>query len=163
MDAVGNFCLDLADCLRNAGFPTKLYANSFPHRLSGKIGKSADLLRHVGSDDLIFVSYSTYDPWLSQLLELPNPKVCYFHGVTPPELLQKFDPLAAELCRKSLKQFPQLAMFDVVVTNSSFSSSALKPHMADRSIGIVPPVFLPGSRGMPAGREKAAKRSLFSS
>jgi glycosyltransferase involved in cell wall biosynthesis len=143
MDAVGNFCLDLADCLGIAGFPTKLYAINLPPWLSGKVGKISDLFQNIRPHDLLIVSYSTYDTRLSDILKLPNPKVCYFHGVTPPGLLEKFDPSTAEVCRKSTTQFPQLAMFDVVMANSLFTSSVLAPYMANRPVGIAPPIFPP--------------------
>ncbi len=141
IDAVGRFCLALAHYLDRAGFSTKLYADRFPPKLAGKIRERSDIFQSNGPDDLILVNYSIHDPRLVDILELPNPKICYFHGVTPPELLQEFEPVTAELCRKSITQFPQLAMFDGVMANSVFTSSVLAPYMAGRAIGIAPPVF----------------------
>ena len=120
MDAVGNFCLDLADCLDAAGFSTKLHANSFPRRLLGRVSILSDVFPSIRPDDLILVSFSIFDTCLRSILELPNPKVCYFHGVTPPELLQEFDPMTAEVCRKAMRQLPRLAMFDVVLANPPY-------------------------------------------
>lgn len=141
MDAVGNFCLGLADCLAAAGYSPKLYAQNFPRRLSGKINRIGNLFSDVRPDDLLVVSYSTYDGRLHEILALPNPKIGYFHGITPPKLLEKFEPATADVCRQAIAQLPQLAEFDVVMANSRFSSSVLASWMAGRTISVAPPVF----------------------
>lgn len=141
MDAVGNFCLDLAMCLGNAGYAVELYAENFPVHLSGMIKKTSYLFGDVRPSDLLFVSYSILDPLLTEFVALPNPKICYFHGVTPPDLLQEFDPNTADLCRRSISQFPQLAQFDMVMANSSFTAKCLEPFMSGHKIVIAPPVF----------------------
>lgn len=141
MDAVGNFCLDWADCLGNAGYAVELYAENFPPYLSGRIKKTSHLFSDVRPNDLVFVSYSIFDPLLNELVTLSNPKICYFHGVTPSELLQEFDPITADLCRRSISQFAQLAHFDIVMANSRFTAKYLEPFMPSHQIEIAPPVF----------------------
>lgn len=141
MDAVGNFCLDLADCLASSGYSISLYAENFPDFLSDKIKKASHLVQDVQSDDLIIVSYSIFDPNLDVILSLSNPKLCYFHGVTPPEFLQEFEPITADLCRRSIEQFKYLGSFDFAMANSKFTSKYLTHFIPNCEIEIAPPLF----------------------
>lgn len=141
-DAVGNFCLDLANLLTNNEIKVQLYAQHFSTDETPDVKEINNFFDDVEENDVIFLSYSIYDPYLGQILALPNKKICYFHGVTPPELLEEYEPVTAELCRKSQEQFPLLAQFDVLMANSEFIANDLRKYVgADREIKVVPPVF----------------------
>lgn len=141
-DAVGNFCLDLAELLGENGLDVKLFAQHFSKKETPQIHDMESFFDDMNDEDTIFLSYSIYDPYLEQILALPNKKVCYFHGVTPPELLEEFEPVTAELCRKSQEQFPLLGEFDVLMANSEFIANDLRKYVGEnRSIEVLPPVF----------------------
>lgn len=139
-DAVGNFCLDLSKLLTENSINVSLYAQNFSKEETLNINHIDNFFDEVNDDDIIFLSYSIYDKYLEKILELSNKKVCYFHGVTPAELLEEFEPITAELCRKSVEQFPLLNKFDKVVANSAFIANDLKKYI-EKDIDVLPPVF----------------------
>ncbi|WP_152055360.1 glycosyltransferase [Aliarcobacter butzleri] len=139
-DAVGNFCLDLSKLLIENNIDVSLYAQNFSKEETPNVNHIDEFFDEVGNDDIIFLSYSIYDKYLEQVLELSNKKVCYFHGVTPAELLEEFEPITAELCRKSVEQFSLLDKFDKIIANSKFISNDLKNYVS-KEIEVLPPVF----------------------
>lgn len=139
-DAVGNFCLDLSKLLVENSIKVSLYAQNFSKEETPNINHLDDFFENINENDVIFLSYSIYDKYLEQILELPNKKVCYFHGVTPSHLLEEFEPITAELCRKSVEQFPLLENFDKVIANSVFIANDLKKYIK-KDIDVLPPVF----------------------
>lgn len=139
-DAVGNFCLDLSKLLTENGIKVSLYSQNFSKEETPNINHIDKLFEDLKEDDVIFLSYSIYDKYLEQILALPNKKVCYFHGVTPAHLLEEFEPITAELCRKSVEQFPLLDKFDKVISNSVFIADDLKKYIS-KEIDVLPPVF----------------------
>lgn len=140
-DAVGNFCLDLAELLQKAGKACALYAQHYSNDETPIISNMDEFFTAVQSEDTVFLSYSIYDLYLERIIALPNRKVCYFHGVTPPELLEEFEPITAELCRKSITQFSLLKAFDVLIANSHYTASMLQTYVGDKIIEVAPPVF----------------------
>lgn len=139
-DAVGNFCLDLSKLLVENGIKVSLYAQNFSKEETPNIYNIDSFFINIKNDDVIFLSYSIYDKYLEQILELSNKKICYFHGVTPAPLLEEFEPITAELCRKSVEQFPLLEKFDKVIANSVFIANDLKKYIK-KDIDVLPPVF----------------------
>jgi len=140
-DAVGNFCLDLAMLLRQDSQECALYAQHFSINETPDVADMEEFFAKVASDDTILLSYSIYDPYLDRIIALPNRKICYFHGVTPPELLEEFEPITAELCRKSQEQFAKLSQFDIVIANSNYIANDLSKYISDKKIEVSPPVF----------------------
>lgn len=139
-DAVGNFCLDLSKLLIENNIDVSLYAQNFSKEETPDINHIDKFFDEINENDIIFLSYSIYDKYLEQILNLPNKKVCYFHGVTPAELLEEFEPITAELCRKSVEQFPLLDKFDKIIANSRFIANDLKNYVS-KEIDVLPPVF----------------------
>jgi glycosyltransferase involved in cell wall biosynthesis len=139
-DAVGNFCLDLSNLLIENNMDVFLYAQNFSKEETPNVHNIDSFFIDIKNDDVIFLSYSIYDKYLEQILELPNKKICYFHGVTPAHLLEEFEPITAELCRKSVAQFPLLDKFDKVIANSVFIANDLKKYIS-KEIDVLPPVF----------------------
>lgn len=140
-DAVGNFCIDLGRLLRNAGYEVGLYASNFINNGDEVVFSYDRLFDGLDESDIIIVSYSIYDTNISRVLSLKNKKICYFHGVTPPKLLEEFEPITANLCARSFEQFPLLANFDHIFANSYYSAQFLTPHVDRSDIEIVPPIF----------------------
>ena len=139
-DAVGNFCFDLSKILTENNINVSLHAQNFSKEETPNINHIDNFFAEVNKDDIIVLSYSIYDKYLEQILKLSNKKVCYFHGVTPAELLEEFEPITAELCRKSVEQFPLLNKFDKVVANSAYIANDLKKYI-EKDIDVLPPVF----------------------
>lgn len=139
-DAVGNFCLDLAKLLKNNGINVTLYAQNYSKIDMPFIKEINCFFDELKSNDVIFLSYSIYDKYLEKIIELPNRKICYFHGVTPGELLEEFEPITAELCKKSLTQFPLLDKFDKLIANSKFIANNLENYV-NKKVDVLPPVF----------------------
>lgn len=149
-DAVGNFCLELYRALKQNDIPVALYAEQFDLSLNDFV-RRVDLISEEATtrDQLLYFS-STYDPALEKLLLLPfSRRVAYFHGITPPELLQVFDPELSMTCRRAYKQLPSLQEFDVLATNSRASADFLASFFGEDSpfsvddIRVIPPRLLP--------------------
>lgn len=145
-DAVGNHCLYLANALPVFGIDTLLYAKQFSVSGSNQVHNLESLLHDtpVDSDDALLLSYSTFQPQLTTLLEIPCRKMVYFHGITPVDLLIDQDPAAAYWSSKALLQLPMLAACDAIIGNSNWNLSELKKHLPpnvdDRKFSVVPPV-----------------------
>ncbi|CAI8697257.1 glycosyltransferase [Burkholderia pyrrocinia] len=135
-DAVGNHCFGVARVARRLGYDVSLHAQHY----AGNVEPMEALFDTITADDTLWVSYSIHDPLLERLLALPAKKLCYFHGVTSPELLREFEPVTADLCEKSIEQFPRLARFGSTLANSRFTAGSLAPHIAPDDVRILPPV-----------------------
>jgi glycosyltransferase involved in cell wall biosynthesis len=138
-DAVGNHCIYLAEDLDAAGWPTTLYAQRGTP-LAAPILPIESLFEPDHASDVLLVSYSILDPYLERLLALPQRKVCYFHGVTPAELLREHEPITADLCARSIEQLPLLARFDRLIVNSRFNRDELSRCLDGASADVVPPI-----------------------
>ena len=140
-DAVGNQCIHLAQDLSAAGFPAVLHAQRSTS-LEVPVLPLEALFDQAQAGDRLLVSYSIHDPCLDRLLALPQRKACYFHGVTPPELLREHEPVTADLCARSALQFPLLARFDLLLFNSEYNRRDLSAYI-DTSQGVVIPPISP--------------------
>lgn len=134
-DAVGNHCIDLMRVFQEAGADTKIYARNH----SDGIEEITHFFNEVKGEDIIFLSFSIYDPYLEQIANLPNKKIAYFHGITPPKYLERYDPITADLCRKGLDQRHLLSKFDHVVCNSISTANTLKGLVHSNVISVIPP------------------------
>jgi glycosyltransferase involved in cell wall biosynthesis len=139
-DAVGNHCLGLVRVARRLGLSVELYAKGYDAGTSG-VRPLEELFASVAEDDVVLLSYSIFDPYLERLLALNGRKVCYFHGVTDPELQRELDPPTARLCEMALAQLPLLAGFDTVVANSRSSAASLCSVLDVAAVKVIPPVF----------------------
>lgn len=135
-DAVGNHCLGLKREFESAGLQCELYAERHDSRANDR----SQLLQKARPNDFLIVSHSIFDPYLEEAASVVVPKVCYFHGITPPELIIAFDPVTAGLCEKGLKQLAALRRFDRVLVNSRATASQLERYSGIRDVTVVPPV-----------------------
>ena len=138
-DAVGNHCICLAQDLTAAGMQVTVYAQRFTSEHL-QVRPIEQLFESIQGQDRLLVSYSIFDPYLERLLTLPQRKLCYFHGVTPASLLREHEPVTADLCQKSVSQFPLLAGFDRLAFNSEFNRRDLSQYIDTRSAAVIPPV-----------------------
>jgi glycosyltransferase involved in cell wall biosynthesis len=125
-DAVGNLCLDVYRMLRQNGVAAGMYAEHFDLALNDIVHPLEQLPLDAEKTDDVLYFFSIFDRHLKDILALPAArKIGYFHGITPPRLLQVFDPELSVACRKGLAQLPELAGFDVLAANSSVTAQEL--------------------------------------
>jgi glycosyltransferase involved in cell wall biosynthesis len=93
--------------------------------------------------------FSIHDDKLEELTELNcNCRIAYYHGITPPELLQVFDPELSAKCARALRQLPLLARFDRLATNSVANAAFLRAAFVESGvsapweIAVIPPKIL---------------------
>lgn len=148
-DAVGNFCLELYRVLKQNNIPVELYAEQFDLSLNDIVRRVDLIFKEAKLQDQLLYFSSTHDPALDRLLTLPfSRRIAYFHGITPPELLQVFDPELSMVCRRAYGQLGRLKEFDVVATNSRSSKEFLISFFGDdgdisaKDIKVIPPRLL---------------------
>jgi glycosyltransferase involved in cell wall biosynthesis len=139
-DAVGNHCIGFVRMAKRLGLRAELYAKGFDAGTSGVQPLDA-LFASVVPEDIVLLSYSIFDPSLERILALDCKKICYFHGVTDPQLLRALEPRTAQLCERALAQLPLLAGFDAVVANSQNTANSLAGIVEADAVKIVPPIF----------------------
>ncbi|WP_117235683.1 glycosyltransferase family 4 protein [Vibrio maerlii] len=139
-DAVGNHCLGVYRLAERLGFQPKIAA--LRSTFDGAVYRTTpveSVLNSTNDKHIIFVSYSIYDENIERLSSQNCRKICYFHNVTTPSLLEEFDPITADLCRKSFDQFSFLAQFDLLFCNSTFSKESLGD--VGKHALVIPPIF----------------------
>lgn len=149
-DAVGNFSLELYRALKQNDIPVALYAEQFDLSLNDFVRRVDLITEETTPNDQLFYFSSTFDPALDKLLHLPFArKIAYFHGITPPELLQVFDPELSMNCRRAYRQLGRLQEFDLLATNSRASGEFLTSFFGVTGrfgvddIRVIPPRLLP--------------------
>lgn len=144
-DAIGNFVLRLHSLLLSNHIESVIFSENFEPLDDVKIINVKSLHENIGPDDIIFYHFSIYDPYLKDICHLDNKKICYYHGITPPELLESFDLRTSNLCQKGLDQISQLNKFDLFLCNSKFSSRQLVENKltikGTKEIKICPPLI----------------------
>lgn len=146
-DAVGNFCRQVAAVGRDMGLAVRLWAENRSAFSDCVVENRDGLAEAIRNGDTIFFSHSIFDPMLDQIAALPNVKMAYFHGITPPAMIDPSDVETVENCRRGWEQVDGLGGFDRLVVNSQATASelfsALSPVVAERlreQIMVVPPV-----------------------
>lgn len=137
-DAIGNFCYDLADVYRKNNHEVDLYSEASDQ--NGCVSHYEKLFSNPDQYDLIFYHHSIYEPNLDKILKLPTKKIVYFHGITPPDLLRKFEPVTADYCEKGLGQLSALSKFDLICVNSLSSAKQLEKDIPALNPVVIPPI-----------------------
>jgi glycosyltransferase involved in cell wall biosynthesis len=154
-DAVGNYCIDLRNVFQKAGAYARIYAKNH----SDGIIEINSFFNDIRDQDFIFLSFSIYDPNLEKIANLSNKKIAYFHGITPPKYLKRFDPVTANLCREGLDQRHLLSKFDHVVCNSVSTANTLN-GLVDRSVISIFPPFVESRVKLPCSFRIDRQRQL---
>jgi glycosyltransferase involved in cell wall biosynthesis len=147
-DAVGNFCRQMAALLQSKGADVCLAAENCHRDDRSIIRGLLAALDDISPEDMVFFHFSTEDPALPTIATLPNPKVIYFHNITPEHFFLPHDPQSARKVREGLAQRPFAARFDVLMANSDTSArdlhDGLRPadrmRIAKSQIFVCPPV-----------------------
>ena len=143
-DAVGEFCLQLADLLSGNGVPVQLHAENWNCGQTPGIEPTDSLARVMAQHDIVFFHLSTEDPALPSIAGLPCRKLLYFHGVTPSSFFEPHDPPAAARCRAGIAQTAWARRFDLLMCNSQASAKALHTQLDEAALAdiiVCPPVL----------------------
>jgi glycosyltransferase involved in cell wall biosynthesis len=139
-DAVGNHCLGIARMAARLGIECKLFAQGFD-AASKQVNAIDDIFSNIGAEDTLLLSHSIFDPNFNRLIALPCRKICYFHGITSPQLLDGLAPELADLCRKGLEQVTQFGIFDELIVNSEHTLAAISQLVTIKNTWVIPPIF----------------------
>jgi glycosyltransferase involved in cell wall biosynthesis len=138
-DAIGNFCHDLADTYHKQHHEVMIFAEGFDQ--NSCVMHYNQLFSNDMQFDVLFYHHSIYEPHLEKILNVEaHKKIVYFHGITPPEFLEKFEPVTADFCQKGIAQLPYLSVFDVVCVNSMSSAKQLEKHIPNLKPVVIPPI-----------------------
>lgn len=138
-DAVGNFCVQIAQLLSNARFDVTLAAENCHPDDRGHIRKMPEALALIEADATVLFQFSTYDPAFPAVAALPNPKIVFFQNITPERFFRGHDEQTADLVRLGLDQRPLCAQFDVIMANSVATAAALVEGLATEEIAAIDP------------------------
>ena len=141
-DAIGNYCFGLYKLAKRLKITPILFAQR-SHQFSenGKVNEIDTIFSIITDEDILMIHFSIYDECLNKLLSLNCKKIIYFHGITPPSLLEDFEPDTARLCAKALQQLPELNRANLLITNSVFNKIILDDAVIGKNISIIPPLF----------------------
>lgn len=141
-DGVGNLCLELYRLMRQNGVPVRLHATVCDPVVNDIAEPQEELGRKAAAGDRILYFYSTFDPLLPEIAELPVAhKAAYYHGITDPLLLRVFDPELSMASGKAIAALPILSRFDALAANSRHSAGILARALAlpTERIGVIAP------------------------
>ena len=141
-DAVGQYCRNTAEFLTAQGFKVQAYADNFDLSQFGQIRKYSELFEDICDEDIIVLVYSIFDPFLSKLSALPNKKMVMFQNVTPPDMLERWDPSTAIACTASATQFGVLEKFDKIYASTRYTALILQAFFEERKpVDLIPPFY----------------------
>ena len=136
-DGVGNSVRSFQSYFESLGYDTKLVAQNSDD--TSVLSIDQYLSNHF-NHNVLFYHFSIADAFGHQLLDLKWRKsIIYFHGITPPNLLDL--PISSE-CESGLLQIRSLPDFDLYLCNS-ISSSQQYNRFSNRKIrlDICPPII----------------------
>jgi glycosyltransferase involved in cell wall biosynthesis len=146
-DAISNFAFNIHKLLINDNIPCQLYAHNFDPQLLGYIKHVSDLITNCKKEDILFLNFSIYEPYLGILSTLECRKICYYHNITPPKMFQVFDAEFSNYCSQAYEQIQLLKNFDILMSNSNYSAGQLSLYLGEnalkKDILIYPPIINP--------------------
>ena len=129
-DAVGNFCRQIHAFLNAQGYDVWMAAENCHPDDRMSIATLPQALAELAADDPIMFHFSTSDPGFPAIAALGNPKILYFHNITPARFFAGVDEQTASLVSMGLDQRSLAARFDVLMANSRVSAKILHEGLA---------------------------------
>jgi glycosyltransferase involved in cell wall biosynthesis len=129
-DAVGNFCRQIHAFLSAQGYDVRMAAENCHPDDRMSVATLPQVLAELAVDDLILFHFSTSDPEFPAIAAVDNPKILYFHNITPARFFTDVDEQTASLVRGGLDLRPLAARFDVLMANSRVSAKLLHEGLA---------------------------------
>ena len=123
-DAIGNYILTLRRLLEHEGKEVQLFAD----HIAPQYGDIARLSRYYRpGTGTLWYHYSIYADNLKQIQKPAGFKIVDYHGVSPPALLQKYDPHLADLCKQGVDELPSYnTAFDISIVHSEYTRGELQ-------------------------------------
>ncbi|MBZ5603769.1 MAG: glycosyltransferase family 4 protein [Acidobacteriia bacterium] len=139
-DAIGNEILAIQGLLRESGIESRAVCDfadeGSAQHVRGWSGRVPETSR------LTIVHYSHGSPSHERVFASPEPKVLFYHNVTPAHYFRSTHPNFVEASEKGRRQLASLpGRVDIAVAHSSFSAEELRQHGFDR-VEILPYVSL---------------------
>ena len=123
-DAIGNYILTLKRLIEQEGKEVRLFADHVAPQY-GDIARLSQYYR-PGAGTLWY-HYSIYADNLEQIQRPADFKIVDYHGVSPPGLLQKYDPHLAHLCQQGVDELPNYnKAFDISIVHSEYTRGELQ-------------------------------------
>jgi len=138
-DAVGNFCVQIAKLLNEAGLDARLAAENCHVDDRADILQMPQVLADIEPEAVVLFQFSTFDPAFPTVAALPNPKLVFFQNITPERFFRGHDDHTADMVRQGLDQRPLCAGFDVVMANSAATAAALVEGLAPEQVAAIDP------------------------
>jgi glycosyltransferase involved in cell wall biosynthesis len=134
--------------LRQNDVAVQMYAEHLDIDLNDIVHPIKSVASNIGKADCVLYFFSGFDKNLPLVAGLAvDRKIAYFHGLTPPKLLQVFDPETSASCKRAFEQLGELRDFDVLVANSRATAQDLIHGLGDTSrrvedVKIIPPCVI---------------------
>lgn len=139
-DAIGEFCLAIAESLIDTLIQPILLAENYDEGLSVK-NIDELFVSDIHDNDIIFFNHSIYDPHMERMLSINCKKILYFHNITPPELLE--NKQTQRDCEAGIKQIALYSNFDYVLCNSELTKKTIQSHVnLTTKILTIPPYII---------------------
>jgi len=134
-DAIGNYILTLKRLLEQEGKEVRLFAD----HVAPQYGDVARLSQHYRpGTGTLWYHYSIYADNLEQIQKPAGFKIMDYHGVSPPGLLQKYDPHLAHLCKQGVDELPSYSeAFNLSIVHSEYTREELQ-HLGFRDVHKLP-------------------------
>jgi len=141
-DAITDQAFVIQRWLRDAGFPSEIYAESIHPSLFGKV-KPYWSYCPSQPGELVILHHSIGSDLVEHLLGQDVRFLIIYHNVTPPEFFQPFDPFLASQVRRGKEQLHHLRQRAVLALgDSSFNESELH-QVGYVQTGVLPIVLDP--------------------
>ena len=128
-DAIGNDCLAIRDCLREAGYGGDIYAERIDPRLEANGISGIRYIREYADDaDILLCHVSVRWDYMLTLDNRPGHKIFIYHNITPPHFFKEYsNQIATELCEKGLEQMGSLRLIpSLCFADSNYNKTELK-------------------------------------
>ncbi|MEZ4873321.1 MAG: glycosyltransferase [Bdellovibrionales bacterium] len=139
-DAVSRHLLETAAFLERSGANVTLYCDGCIDDDRNWIQSTQKLIeRQYTKNDALLYFFSIGHAIFDSVKQLDCKKILYFHGVTPPELIEKDFPLAAQYCQLGYQQLEDIYHFDAFAANSLYTKNSIVNKSKDRPVSYLPP------------------------
>ncbi len=128
-DAIGNDCLAIRDCLREAGYGGDVYAENIDPLLETHgISDIHPITDYQDDADIIICHISISWDYMLTLGERPGHKIFIYHNITPPHFFRDYENrTVAELCKEGLKQLKALRLVpSLCLSDSAYNKAELE-------------------------------------
>lgn len=147
MDAVGNHTLGVHAALDRAGVANDIWAISIHHTLDGygrPYPEFTDARRGAGKRGVaLYEACSVAGNLVDFFLALRDPKVIYYHNLTPPEFFDPYDAEVARGLREARREVARVAAASRVgIAASEYNAEELR-RLGVSDVSVIPPYLAP--------------------